>query len=200
MSRKPIDQQQPTECRQAVWEWIRAYVAKHGASHAFFLKDIDVRLDPKSVRDYLTGLHNAGYLGVYNDPTANLPKGTPIAYYLVEDCGHDAPRVRKDGTPVTQGQGRRQMWNAMRILKNFSVIDLAFNASISECQIAEAEAKGYCAALCKAGYLAGRANQRYMLIAAMWSGPQPPQIQRTNQVYDPNLKRVVWSKVEGGAE
>ena len=63
MSRKPIDQQQPSECRQAIWEWIRNYVREHGPSHAFFLKDIDVKLDVASIRDYLTGLFNAGYLG-----------------------------------------------------------------------------------------------------------------------------------------
>jgi hypothetical protein len=200
VSRKPVDKQQPTECRQAIWEWIRAW---HGS---FTVNDIlmIVRLEPSSVNDYLTGLVNAPeqYLTARKSPS----RGVLTQYVLNNDIGNDAPRVRKDGTPVTMGQGRQQMWNAMRILKNFSVIDLAFNSSISECQIAESEAKGYCAALCKAGYLVGRGSlsgvegQRYMLIPSMWTGPHPPQIQRTKQVYDPNLKRVVWSRIEGGAE
>lgn len=204
MSRKPIDQQQPSECRQAIWEWIKAHAAKHGAAQAFVAKDIDVKLDIRSISDYLTGLCNAGYLGKYNDPTAAHKRGTPIAYYLASDTGIEAPRVRKDGSPVTMGQGRLQMWNAMRVLKHFTIADLAFNASIDDHTVAVSEADAYCGMLRQAGYLAGNsipgAATRYTLIGAMWTGPQPPQIQRTKQVYDPNLRRVVWSRVERGAE
>lgn len=199
MSRKPVDQQQPSECRQAIWDWIRDFASKHGESHAFISKDIDVKLELTSIRDYLTGLHKAGYLGVINHPAAKMPKGTPIVYCLVKDCGHEAPRVRKDGSAVTQGQGRRQMWRSMQILKVFRPVELAFT-STEDCRISEAEARIYCQTLCKAGYLTPMPNNSYMLITSMWSGPLPPQIQRTKQVYDPNLRKVVWSRVEGGAE
>lgn len=199
MSRKPIDKQQPAECRQAIWEWIRAHAAQHGPNHAFAVADIDVMLDRSTVRDYLKSLHLAGYLGLYNDPAANLPKGTPNLYYLAEDCGVDAPRLRKDGTPVTQGIGRQQMWNAMRISKEFTIADLELNGSTDDYRVAESEAKSYCQTLDKAGYLV-RNGQTYRLIPSMWTGPHPPQIQRTRQVYDPNLRKVVWSKIEGGAE
>ena len=190
MSRKPIDQQQPTECRQAVWDEIR----KQGST--FTIKDLDVKLDVSSINEYLTGLTKAGYL---TSCKASL-RGETTEYQLIRDIGFDAPRVRKDGSPVTQGQGRLQMWNAMQVLKQFNVNELVFNASTEVHTVAASEAKSYCAALCKAGYLLGRAEQRYVLVPAMWTGPHPPQIQRTKQVYDPNLKRVVWSKVEGGAE
>lgn len=189
MSRKPVDQQQPTECRQAIWDWIR----KHKKPFTIF--DINVHLESKSIRDYVIGLLRAGYLAEQPGP-----KFTATTYHLIKDTGHDAPRVRRDGTPVTQGQGRLQMWNTMRIIKEFSVTDLTFNASTDGHTVAVSEAKDYCHALCTAGYLAGRPGQRYSLIPSMWTGPQPPQIQRTKQVYDPNLKRVVWSKVKGGAE
>lgn len=196
MSRKPIDQQQPMECRQAAWEEIKAQ-AQHGAFSATEIAH-STRLGVATVRDYLIGLCQAGYLVKVSRP---MPESFKTQYYQLEnDCGNDAPRVRKDGTPVTQGQGRQQMWNAMRILKDFSFTDLAFNASTDVHRVAESEARSYCTALCKAGYLVGRANQRYSLINSMWSGPHPPQIQRTKQVYDPNLKRVVWAKIEGGAE
>ena len=192
MSRKPIDKQQPSECRQAVWQWIRVN------DGAFTICDLqrDISLDASSIKDYLTGLTNAGYLVATKGPRRMIA----TLYTLVNDIGNDAPRVRKDGTPVTQGQGRQQLWNAIRILKNFSVTDLTFNASTDDHRILESEARIYCVALCKAGYLVGRANQTYMLIPTMWTGPHPPQIQRTKQVYDPNLKKVVWSKIEGGAE
>lgn len=195
MSRKPIDQQQPSECRQAVWEWIRA----HG-KNPFTVADIlmVVRLEPASINEYLTGLDNAPER--YLTSIKGARRGDPNLYLLNNDTGVEAPRVRKDGTPVTQGQGRQQMWNSMSILKKFSAIELAFNASTEAHAIAPGEAKSYCAALCKAGYLVGAANQHYRLIPSMWTGPQPPQIQRTKQIYDPNLRRVVWSRVEGGAE
>lgn len=194
MSRKPIDQQQPSECRQAIWDWIRAW---HGS---FTVNDIlmAVRLEPSSVNEYLTGLCNSPekYLTARKNPS----RGVLTQYVLNNDTGHDAPRVRKDGTPVTMGQGRLQMWNAMQVLKVFTPRDLAFNASTDTHTVAESEAKTYCAALCKAGYLVGLAGQRYSLIPTMWTGPHPPQIQRTKQVYDPNLKKVVWARIEGGAE
>jgi hypothetical protein len=194
MSRKPIDQQQPHECRQAVWEFIR----KVGVGETFTVNEIlrEVRLTASSVNDYLSGLCNAGYL------SANKSKDRMVLtlYTLIKDTGFEAPRVRKDGTSVTQGQGRRNIWNAMQVLKTFSPRDLAFCASTEVHSVAESEAAGYCAALCKAGYLVGRANQQYMLIAGKWTGPFPPQIQRTKHVYDPNLCKVVWSTITGGAE
>lgn len=208
MSRKPIDEQQPSECRQAIWNWIRKYDKQNGPCAAFKLKDINVNLNSTSIRDYLNGLTNAEYLVCTRSLT---PKG-PDLYSLVKDVGVDAPRVRKDGTPVTQGQSRQQMWNTLRIIKCFSAADLAFNSSTPDCQVAESEAKGYISFLLKANYLralsAGKPGHkpgtgtqaRYMLIPSMWTGPQPPQIQRTKQLYDPNLKRVVWAKIEGGAE
>lgn len=201
MSRKPVDQQQPTECRQAIWSWIRdfsSFCAELCATEPkpFTAKDIDVRLDISTINDYLTGLVKAGYLAALK----GSKPAEPVLYRLINDTGHDAPRVRRNGTPVTMGQGRQQMWNAMQVLKVFTPRDLAFNATTDTHTVAESEAKTYCATLCKAGYLVGHANQRYSLVPAMWTGPHPPQIQRTKQVYDPNLKRVVWSRIEGGAE
>ncbi len=203
MSRKPIDKQQPSQCRQAIWEEIR----KKG-DWAFTSTELDIALEASSIRDYLTGLCKAGYL----EAVSKGKRGEPNVYRLINDCGVDAPRVRKDGTPVTQGQGRQQMWNSMRIIKQFTAADLAFNATTDELKVAENEARDYCKMLCHAGYLkvisqgkpghkAGTGSRsRYMLIPAMWTGPQSPQIQRTRQVYDPNLKKVIWNKIEGGAE
>ncbi len=140
MSRKPIDQQQPTECRQAIWEWIKARKAPFIASDLLY----DIRLDASSINEYLTGLVNAGYL----ERTGNFRNITASTYTLINDTGHDAPRVRKDGTPVTQGRGREQMWQSMRRLKEFSVDELKFDASIGGVIVAESEAKSYCAAIC----------------------------------------------------
>lgn len=199
MSRKPIDQQQPSECRQAVWNEIKDCGGK-----PFTISDIAkcVRLNISTVRDYIIGLEKADYLTAEKFPT----RGVSAIYTLINDIGHDAPRVRKDGSPVTQGQGRQQMWNTMRILRVFTPQELVFNSSTDSHSISLSEAAHYCAALAKAEYLVLRpsgaqgTNGQYMTIPSKWTGPQPPQIQRTKQVYDPNLRRVVWSKIEGGAE
>ncbi|MBT0665720.1 hypothetical protein KI809_15530 [Geobacter pelophilus] len=195
MSRKPIDKTQPTECRQAIWDEIR----NRGEAALFSITEIAkcVLLEQSSVHEYMTGLINAGYLGIHT--LRSSAKGGNILF-LKKNTGIEAPRVRKDGTQVTMGQGRRQMWNAMQVLKEFSPRDLAFNASTELHTVAESEAKTYCAALCAAGYLVGRAGGRYNLITSMWTGPYPPQIQRTKQVYDPNLRKIVWRRIEGGAE
>lgn len=150
MSRKPVDQQQPSECRQAVWDEIRG----RGESALFTMGEIAkcVRLDPSSVREYMTGLLNAGYLGTHTIRRA-LDAGNIL--FLERDTGHEAPRVRKDGTPVTQGQGQQHMWNAMRILKTFSAADLAFNSTTDDITVSTSTAASYCKALSKAGYRDG---------------------------------------------
>jgi hypothetical protein len=197
MSRKPIDQQQPNECRQAMWDLIRKRITISSYDILY-----ETCLTKSIVSEYLTALVNGEYLKRLYSAPADVPwdRKAHIYYTLINDTGHDAPRVRRDGTPVTQGNGRLQIWNAMQVLKTFSVQELAFNASTEQHTVAEAEAKTYCAALCKAGYLIGQANQRYQLISAKISGPHPPQIQRTKQIYDPNLRKVVWSQITGGAE
>jgi hypothetical protein len=37
---------------------------------------------------------------------------------------------------------------------------------------------------------------RYRFLAARYSGPKPPMIQRIKAVYDPNRSEVVWSSLE----
>ena len=191
MSRKPIDIQQPHECRQAIWDEIRL---QKGA--AFRMHDLDICMDDSSIREYLTGLVNAGYLTAVKSRKRSMP----TYYTLIRDTGVEAPRVRKNGTPVTQGQGRRQIWNTISILKVFTLRDLVFNASTDTHRIAEGEAKSYCIMLVHAGYLANRPDGTYALIPGKWTGPHPPQVQRTKQIYDPNLRKVVYSRIEGGAE
>lgn len=202
MSRKAIDKQQPNECRQAIWEWIRINEHVNGPLAVFILKDIDVNLEKSSVREYLTGLANAGYL------VATKGKGLAenTTYTLVKDAGHHAPRVRKDGSEVIQGKSRQYMWNIIPILKNFTTQDLAYNASTPEHTVEEVDAKDYITHLYRAGYLVMAKvckqgeKQLWKLKHGMWTGPQPPQVQRTKQVYDPNLQRVVWAVITGGAE
>jgi len=202
VSRKPIDQQQPSECRQAVWDEIRRQ-AEHGPFSCREVADC-TRLHLDSVRTYMTGLCNAGLLARVSRP---LPESHKTQYYCLNaKAGHLAPRVRRDGTPVTQGMSRQYMWNVIPILKNFTSRDLAYNASTPAHTVAESDAVDYITHLAKAGYLVhakickSGEKQLWKLRHGMWTGPQPPQVQRTKQVYDPNLQRVVWAVITGGAE
>ncbi|MEW6427295.1 MAG: hypothetical protein AB1568_04585 [Thermodesulfobacteriota bacterium] len=190
MPRKPADKLNRLDTRQAVWDAIR------GATGPFTARGIAdcTRLGRDTVRDYVTGLRRAGYIEV-----AGLDGGiTGSTYYrLTKDAGAEAPRLRKDGSEVTQGRGREQMWVAMRILRDFSARDLAVHASTEECIVAEATAADYCHHLHRAGYL-NRNGNRYRWVAARYTGPKPPMIQRVKQVYDQNIGKVMWS--EGGAQ
>jgi len=197
MSQRAVDKRPMLETRDAIWAAIRRL-------RSFNLAELraETRCSAEQVRDYVTGLTAAGYL------TSEGGHGAGY-FHLVKDRGVDAPRVRKDGSEITMGKSREQMWLVMKILGEFSATDLAFNASTEEVKVSEEDARNYLMYLHKASYLAmvakgkpgnrkgGGILARYRLIPSMYTGPRPPMVQRVKQVYDPNLKKVVWS---GGAE
>ncbi|MFZ2948798.1 MAG: hypothetical protein WA003_04875, partial [Desulfuromonadaceae bacterium] len=182
MSRKPADKLRPDQTRQAIWDLIRKL-------KNFVLNDIlfGISLSRDTVLDYLTGLEAAGFLVKQDDG----PR-----YTLVRDNGQEAPRVRKDGTAVTQGLAREQMWRAMGIFsqkgKTFTVRDLTLFATTVTTPVAESDAKHYCNHLHQSGYLtlvkAGSPGKLalYRMPPSKWTGPRPVQIQRTRRCFDPN--------------
>jgi len=199
MSRKPVDKLRPDETRQAIWEIIRRdqIVTANRVK-----KEVLLSLD--TVRDYLHGLTAAGHL-------ERVQENTTWTYRLVKDNGQEAPRVRKDGTPVLQGLAREQMWRALGIFaqkgKAFAVRDLTFFASTADIPVAESDAKSYCQHLHHSGYLvlvkpgSGGKPNTYKMLLKMWTGPKPVQVQRTRRCYDPNTgaaAHVSVLSVEGG--
>jgi len=144
MSRQSADKLRPDQTRQAIWDIIRADKI---VSANDLRKQIGLGLD--TVRDYLHGLTAAGYLMRYMPATTWL-------YELIKDNGQEAPRVRKDGSAVTQGLAREKMWCAMGIFaqkgKAFTAHDLTFGSTI-EIPIALVDAKNYCHHLHHGGYL-----------------------------------------------
>jgi hypothetical protein len=210
MSRKAMDRLNGFDSRQAIWDEIR----RHGKD-GFTVRELrdSTTLQTETVREFVTGLVNAGYLTILVDALdpdhpVLKDKAGAILYALVKNVGIDAPRVRKDGTPVTQGQGTANMWHTMWILGTFSVRELAVTASIETCVIKEATAERYLRHLCEAGYLR-QTKGRYRLLPYMHTGSKPPMIQRVKRVWDQNLKMVMWSeeqvegqglKAEGGGD
>ncbi len=199
--RKPVNEIAALQTRDAIWHAIKGL-----SPELFTARDVhrETGCSRGQVDDYIKALVAAGYLAV--DRAGDAP-GAPNLYRLERDCGREAPRVRRDGSKVTQGLGREQMWRTMRILGEFTALDLAVQASTEEVQVKPATAVEYCRFLALAGYLAvvslghgtgrGGVASQYRLRPARHTGPLPPMIQRVKQVYDPNLNQVVWSSTEG---
>jgi len=137
------------------------------------------------IRAYLRALVQTGHLAPLPRPEAG-----PGAYQLVRDTGHEAPRVRLDGTEILIGTGRERMWAVMRVLRDFTALDLAVHASVDGNVVAEREAQDFCQRISRAGFLHIVQPGRWRLNAARWRGPRPPQIRRDKHVVDPNTGSV----------
>lgn len=190
--------------REAAWAAMRELTQ-------FTVEDLErkTKENNRTIGTYLSALIKAGYVEIVGHDTRRLPKKDryavknmkhPAIYRLIKDQGVEAPRVQRDGSPVTQGRGRENMWITMKILHAFDWHELAVESSIDDVTVAPFEAKDYVLHLHKAGYLQllrkskpGTAA-RYRLIPSQFTGPKPPMIQRIKQVYDPNLGQVVWPK------
>ncbi|RWR26818.1 hypothetical protein D2T29_19770 [Sinirhodobacter populi] len=175
--------------RQAVWDALR----ETGSQWRTILGLSDqLRIARKTVDDYLIGLAAAGYV-----ERRNLDdRYQTVEVRLIRDLGYHAPRVRKDGTPVTQGAGVTNMWRSMRLLGTFNIIDISAHSTTPSVSVALETAQSYCSILLATGYLRvvtkadpvkGR-RAVYRLIRD--DGPKAPMIQRVKQVYDPNTGAV----------
>lgn len=204
MARKPVTAyaggQGP---RQRIWNAIRLLNRQSDAP--FSERQIwgatvegatDIELS--AVRDYRRCLVAAGVLEQVLKPANRYVEAT---YRLAFDEGVEAPRLRKDGTRVTQGLAQEQMWRTLRMTKgDISYLELAAHASTPQIPVADSAAKDYIKHLFAAGYLVvtepgvnkGRRNRPSRYRLSKNTGPRPPMIQKTDAVYDPNLDEVVW--------
>lgn len=174
--------------QQAIWDEIRRL-------NIFTVTEIwgVVDMHRKSIINYVKRLEAGGFVEQREDFT------TSHRYKLVRDAGVHAPRLQKDGSPVTQGEANANMWRAMRMMKQFTPLDLSTHSTTDSVSVAETTAKCYCTMLLKAGYLRviEKANPfqarqaTYRLVRN--TGPFPPQVQRVKQVFDPNLNKVTYA-------
>lgn len=187
--------------RQRVWEAIR----KHAGTFTLYQISRKANADDETVYTYLRSLEKGGFLEGVKQPGAKI--GTAEKKWkLIRDNGVEAPRLKRDGTPVTQGLGTEAMWRSMRIIGNFNARELAAHACASGVVVKESTAKTYVGALAAAGYLKvaeaaklaspGKppVQARYALAPGKYTGPRPPMIQRTKTLYDPNIGKVVWAE------
>ena len=158
-----------------------------------------------SVISYLEGLAKAEppYVALADgDRPAGRKRTELFLYRLVRDVGVEAPRVTRDGKPVTQGIGTERMWTAIKALREFDYLEIAQAATDESCTVRLEAAKTYLYYLERAGYVvlvspcvrgAGHwSKARYRFIRAKNTGPRAPLITREKEVMDANTGVVVW--------
>lgn len=180
--------------RQLVWDVMRDAFEKGRAWMTLTVISDRSKVHRKTTSDYLTCLVAGGYAEHRDDEVLGC-----AVWRLTRDGGHHAPRLRKDGSAVTQGAGVANIWRSMRMLSKFSTVDIALHSSTPSAPVSETTVRSYCTMLLATGYL--RVVQKadpvkgrkavYRLVRN--DGPKPPQIQRVKQVFDPNTG-VVYQK------
>lgn len=197
MSRKPaiLEMTGGKSQRQRVWEAIRSAAGLDNGTFTVDKLSRFSKVEVPPIRDYLKGLVAAGFVRTVGD----VSRCVKNVYELMRDNGVEAPRVRRDGSPVTQGRGNEALWAAMTVLDSF---DYALLAEIAE--VKATTASSYCKALGKAGYLqvisAGKGKGKGG-IATVWTvnpahrlKPRAPMITRLHAIYDPNIHAIVWAE------
>lgn len=190
--------------RDRVWAAIRTLAAQPRArpedQGVFVSSDIEfiTKLNPESVKKVLGGLITAGYVA----PAAGARRAKngygqlcSVRLRLVRDVGVEPPRINNAGAPLKAGLGQEQLWRSMRMLRDWSVDELAAQASTAQAKVARGTALNYARTLLLAGYLvrAGkRGKERYRLLPTRSTGPRPPVVQGSGAVFDVNLGRIVW--------
>lgn len=183
--------------RQRVWEAIRRFEAEEPNQFTIEQLSRSSKVEEAPVRDYLKGLEAAGYVA-HVGLTMDRNRVKHV-YALAQDNGVEAPRVRRDGSEVTQGRGTEAMWSAMATLDSFTHHFLAELAGVKP-----TTAAAYCGALGKAGYLEvikpgkglgkGGVATLWRLAHAHRQKPRAPMITRLKAVYDPNIHQLVWGE------
>lgn len=139
------------------------------------------------VSDYLRGLLHAGIIRVAVAP-GHI--GELATYSLVTDTGVEAPRVRRDGTLLSE-PAQQAMWRAIRVLREFGPRDLVANGAMAGITIKMTTATSYCTWLARGGYLRHpqKCGEPYRLIKD--TGPKAPQVLQVKQLYDPNTGKIM---------
>lgn len=199
MARKPIELERAGMLtpRERVWQAVRKLRRFTQLQLQDATKPV-VRFH--TCETYLTCLVAGGYVR----PTAPQRRGTKQhyeeqTYELVKDT-LDAPRLTRDGKPVTQGLGTLAMWRAMHILKTFDWQDVQHAASLPSATVSGATAKSYVNALAAAGYFTTVQEAkpgtpaRYRLVKR--TGAHAPAITRRKTVFDRNKGEFTWQQSE----
>jgi hypothetical protein len=213
MGRKPADAVAAArfpQGRPVIWRAIRK-LAKTGpdAVAGFTLTEISKQCGDEmpwgTIETYVKSLVAAGIL---SRTRAGKP-GIPAIYFLDRDPGAEAPRLRRDGSPVTMGSAQESIWRTIRMQRGvFASADIALTANTDEYPVAELAVVDYLKYMLHAGYVAvarpaargKRGKALYRFVRARDPGPLAPQIQRVKAVFDPNTGTVVWTSAKNAED
>ncbi len=192
--------------RQRIWEAIRL-LKEFTLIDAAAKADVDI----DTTKTYLQSLERGGFT---DDISGHRGGHDEKRWQLARDIGMEAPRLTKEGKPVTQGMGTTNMWRVIRLAKgDFDYLEVARSASTPDHQVKPDTARSYLKALHAAGYLdmavppetkpnskGGKKPARWRLlpynrINSKKPGPRAPMIQRLKRVFDPNWAEVVFQEV-----
>ena len=187
--------------RQRVWTAIRQH------REEFTIKQVAElgQMKYDSTRDFITGLKKAGIIEeIRREKLPNMSKKIELIFFkLTQDYGYNAPSVDRKGNLLDKKVTvNKAMWNTLRITKQpVNARELAALSSIDEQIVSVETADSYLRFLHHAGYLkiAREAHHavrkaQYQLLPHMNTGPNPPQIQRAKQVFDPNTNQLMFSE------
>ena len=179
--------------RQLMWEAIRA-LAKSDVALTTYNVSRRSGQDDEAVRDYLRALDHASITQQVK------AMGRDALWELLTDEGAEAPRVNKRGERQPP-EAVECIWRALRIMGTLSAAEAVEQAAAGGASISEHSARVYLQGLALAGYVTREGGipgkpGRFTLVPGRNSGPLHPIYQRCNyeQIYDPNLDRVVWVK------
>lgn len=179
--------------RQRMWETLRT-LAKSNVALTTYNVSRRSGQDDEAVREYLRALAKAGIVRQIEVMDRDG------LWELVKDEGAEAPRVNRHGKRLP-AEAVECIWRALRILGELDAAEAANQAAIGGAAISENGARIYLQGLSLAGYVTRSGGipgvpATYRLVPGRYSGPLHPIYQRSTyeQVYDPNLDKVVWEK------
>lgn len=177
------------DSRERVWDAVRQ------TPDAFTRMEIakKTKVDYSHVQAIVGGWQKAGYVSVIEKKESNI--STELVYELLKDTGNEPPRVDYKGKYKAQTTNEL-MWRTLKIIGNCNASQLSSAASTDEITVTVRRAKKYLRLLCKAGYLTlvskGRGRKQAVYRLTLNTGAKPPQILKTEQVYDANCDQVVY--------
>lgn len=151
-------------------------------------------MNNSTIKSYLLRLQRGGYLE--KDQYRINGRCWQCRWTLVRDAGRETPKLNKQGQPSRVGQVNEQLWRAIKVIGEFSYIELTAAASTEDVSVSVNTTKSYIHFLYRFGYLVlvRRAKPgtpaRYRKVPRRCEG-LPPKVLRDKTVFDQNLMEIV---------
>lgn len=148
-----------------------------------------------AVRKYVIGCQKQGHVEACGSRPSKGARDHEKLYRVVTRSAK-APRLAmRPNDEGRRGAVRTQLWNALRTLPSFTLLELAVAASTEEVVVSAATATRYIHQLKRAGMIQTLSEKAgvgiYRLKPSANTGPRSPRVFDARVVYDQNTKRIV---------